>query len=258
MVYFLSDIHLGSKALPDYRAHQDKIVALLEALRKDATAIYLMGDVFDFWFEYFWPTRSKQHRFGPFLNELRSLTDRGIEVHFFTGNHDIWTFGQLAQMTGAIIHKKPLLFSLDGQHLKDAKGAQINLFLAHGDEYCWENHYQWLRRFFHCRVAQLLFRLMPPYIGDAIGFSWAAKSRRRELILPMEYKGEANESLVQFAKTYSTNHEVDYFIFGHRHIELDLQISSRTRVIILGDLFRQGTYAALDDNGQLTLLNYQL
>ena len=257
MVYFLSDIHLGSKALPDAQTHQERIVALLETLSKDATAIYLMGDIFDFWFEYFWPTRSKQHRFGPFLNELRSLTDRGIEVHFFTGNHDLWTFGQLAQMTGAIIHKKPLLFSLDGQHLKDAKGAQIDLFLAHGDEFCWENHYQWLRRFFHCRVAQFFFRLVPPCLGDALGFTWAAKSRRREMVAPTEYKGEANESLVQFAKEYSKTHEVDYFIFGHRHIELDLQISARTRVIILGDLFRQGTYAALDNNGNLTLLNYQ-
>ena len=296
MVYFLSDIHLGSKALPDAQAHQERIVTLLETLSKDATATYLMGDVFDFWFEYFWPTRSKQHRFGVFLDELRSLTDRGIEVHFFIGNHDLWTFGQLAQMTGAIIHKKPLLFSLDGQHLKDAKGAQIDLrknssvpaagsvgvgatqgasvfeevlsertskktvhiFLAHGDEYCWDNHYQWLRRFFHSRVAQFLFRLLPPCLGDWLGFSWAAKSRRREMIEPMEYKGEANEPLVQFAKKYSETHKVDYFIFGHRHIELDLQINAHTRVIILGDLFRQGTYAALDDNGQLTLLTYDL
>lgn len=249
MIYFLSDIHLGSKALPDYRAHQDRVVALLESLSKDATAIYLMGDIFDFWFEYFWPTRSKQRRFGPFLDELRSLTDRGIEVHFFTGNHDIWTFGQLAQMTGAIVHKEPLTTSLS---------AQAVCFLAHGDEFCWENHYQWLRSFFHNPVAQFLFRLMPPCVGDAIGFSWAAVSRRREWVQPTEYKGEANESLVQFAKEYSKNHEVDYFIFGHRHIELDLQISARTRVVILGDLFRQGTYAALDDKGNLTLQNYQL
>ena len=248
MVYFLSDIHLGSKALPDYRTHQDKIVALLETLSQDATAIYLMGDIFDFWFEYFWPTRSKQHRFGPFLNELRSLTDRGIEVHFFTGNHDIWTFGYLAKRTGVIVHRKPSTI----HHL------QSTLFLAHGDEYCWENHYQWLRRFFHCRVAQFFFRLVPPFIGDAIGFSWAAKSRRREMVEPTEYKGETNESLVQFAKEYSKTHEVNYFIFGHRHIELDLQISSHTRVVIIGDLFRQGTYAALDENGQLTLLNYKL
>ncbi|MCQ2313185.1 MAG: UDP-2,3-diacylglucosamine diphosphatase [Paludibacteraceae bacterium] len=268
MVYFLSDIHLGSKALPDARNHQDKIVTLLETLSKDATAIYLMGDIFDFWFEYFWPTRSKQHRFGSFLNELRSLTDRGIEVHFFTGNHDLWTFGQLAQMTGAIIHKKPLTTVFQRSGLSDAAASagltaqrsfnEVVCFLAHGDEFCWENHYQWLRRFFHCRVAQFFFRLVPPCVGDAIGFSWAAKSRRREMVEPTEYKGEANEALVQFAKEYSKTHEVDYFIFGHRHIELDLQISARTRVVILGDLFRQGTYAALDENGNLSLLNYQL
>ena len=256
MVYFLSDIHLGSKALPDAQAHQERIVTLLETLSKDATAIYLMGDIFDFWFEYFWPTRSKQHRFGVFLDELRSLTDRGIEVHFFIGNHDLWTFGQLAQMTGAIIHKEPSTIALRAHN--SPSGAQSTLFLAHGDEYCWDNHYQWLRCFFHNPVTQFFFRLLPPCLGDWLGFSWAAQSRRREMIEPMEYKGEANEPLVQFAKKYSETHKVDYFIFGHRHIELDLQISAHTRVIILGDLFRQGTYAALDDNGQLTLLNFQL
>lgn len=248
MIYFLSDIHLGSKALPDYRAHQDRIVALLESLSKDATAIYLLGDIFDYWFEYFWPTRSKERRFGPFLDELRSLTSRGIEVHFFTGNHDIWTFGFLEKRTGVIVHRKPSTI----HHL------QSTLFLAHGDEFCWENHYQWLRRFFHNPVAQFLFRLVPPCLGDALGFSWAAVSRRREMVDPVEYKGEANEPMVQFAKEYSKTHEVDYFIFGHRHIELDLQISPRTRVVILGDLFRQGTYACLDDKGNLMLHNIDL
>ena len=247
MIYFLSDIHLGSKALANPQEHQDRVVALLESFRKDATAIYLMGDIFDFWFEYFWPTKSKLRRFGPFLAELQSLTSQGVEVHFFTGNHDQWTFGQLARMSGVTVHYGPLTTNLS---------PLTSVFLAHGDEFCWENHYQWLRKFFRCRVAQFIFRWMPPCLGDAIGFSWAAVSRRRELVEPVEYKGENNEALVLFAKEYSKIHPIDYFIFGHRHIELDLQIAAHSRVIILGDLFRQGTYASMDNQGQLTLHNW--
>lgn len=253
MIYFLSDIHLGSRALPDRKAHQERIIALFESLSKDATAFYLLGDIFDYWYEYFWSVRSKEREFGPFLDELRSLTNRGIEVHFFTGNHDIWTFGYLARRTGVTVHKKPLFFE---EVLSERTNNEtVRLFLAHGDEYCTDNHYPALRRFFHNPVAQFLFRFMPPCLGDYIGFTWAAASRRREMVEPLEYMGEANEPMVQFAKQYSQTHDVDYFIFGHRHIELDLQISAHTRVIILGDLFRQGTYACLDDKGNLMLHN---
>lgn len=247
-VYFLSDAHLGSRALSDPKAHQDKVVALLDTISRDASAIYLLGDMFDFWFEYFWPTQSKQRLFGPFLSALKRITCRGIPVHFFVGNHDLWTFGQLEKLTGVIVHKAPLSCNL----------SSVTCFLAHGDEFCGDNHYPALRRFFLNPVAQFLFRLVPPCLGDEIGYAWAASSRRRELANPTEYKGEKDEQLVRFAKQYSKTQEVNYFIFGHRHIELDLQIKAQTRVVILGDLFRQGTYAALDEKGELTLLTYEL
>ena len=258
MIYFLSDIHLGSRALPDRRAHQDRIIALLESVRKDAAAIYLLGDIFDYWYEYFWPTRSKEREFGPFLNELRSLTEGGIEVHFFIGNHDLWTFGQLEKRTGVIVHREPLTVAFQCSGLSAQRScSETVVYMCHGDEFCVDNHYPALRRFFHNPVAQFLFRFMPPCLGDYIGFTWAAASRRRELVEPLEYQGEADEPLVQFAKIYSKTHEVNYIIFGHRHIELDLQIAERTRVIVLGDLFRQGTYASLDDKGQVMIHNWE-
>ena len=106
MVYFLSDAHLGSRAIENPHVHQEKLVAMLQSMAKDASAIYLLGDIFDFWCEYFWCDTSKG-QYHPFLQTLKKITAQGIEIHFFIGNHDIWTFGWLAKETGVVIHRKP-------------------------------------------------------------------------------------------------------------------------------------------------------
>ena len=251
MIYFLSDAHLGSRAIDNPAVHQTKVVELLQRMGKDATAIYLLGDMFDFWYEYLWHDGSKA-QYTPFLNCLRGLTEKGVEVHYFTGNHDIWTFGWLERKTGITVHREPLETTLCGK----------TVYMAHGDGLIpssfmttlpKEMHrkiqaFMRLRAFFHNPIAQACFRLLPPAAGNAFGYEWARRSRMKEIANPCLYKGEDKEELVLFAKEMPPH---DYFIFGHRHIELDLMIRQGSRVIILGDMFRQWTYARMDEKGEL-------
>ncbi len=259
MVYFLSDAHIGSRAMDD-AGHQGRFVALLEELSKDATAVYLLGDIFDFWSEYFWRDASKQE-YEPVLDCLKAMTDRGIPVHYFIGNHDIWTYGELAKRTGVIVHRKAEVMTIAGK----------KCLLAHGDGLVPSNYleqfpkevqkkirsFMRLRRLFHNPVAQFLFRLVPPAWGNKLGYEWAKRSRQKELANPCGYKGENKEELVLFAKEKEKTEHFDYYIFGHRHIELDLELASGARVVILGDCFRQWTYAAMDEQGKLELLCIQ-
>ena len=258
MTYFLSDAHLGSRAITNPEAHQQTIITMLNNMAKDATAIYLLGDIFDFWCEYFWRDRSKE-QYLPILNTLKSLTNKGIQVHFFIGNHDIWTFGWLAQQTGVQVHRKPTTITINGKRI----------FLAHGDGLVPSNYLQqlpktfqkkvkqfiFLRKVFHNPFLQFLFRLLPPTWGNAFGYNWAKNSRLKELAKPCPYKGEDKEELVLFAKEQEQlgNHH-DYYIFGHRHIELDLMLSRDSRIIILGDCWQQFTFAQMDKFGN-TILN---
>ena len=261
MIYFLSDAHLGSLAIERGWAHQKKLIEMLEEMSKDAVSIYMLGDMFDFWMEYFVHDKNKR-QYHPFCKELRKLTKRGIHVHIFTGNHDLWTFGGLAKLTGAEIHYDPCTIQRYGK----------SLYLAHGDGLLpdnWEQLYpkevqkkikrfMQLRRIFRSPFLQFCFRCLPPSWGNKFGYEWAKRSRLKELAKPCPYKGEDKEELVLFAKDQERqlNHR-DYYIFGHRHIELDLQITKDSRVVILGDTFKLWTYAKLDHKGHLTMHNYE-
>ena len=224
--YFISDAHLGSRAMTDPEEHQQKLVNLLRVMEDDAAGVFLLGDIFDFWYEYLWECypakpetdaipRSKRF-FAPVLQQLRRMTDKGIEVHFFIGNHDIWTFGGLARMTGVTVHRRGEEITLNGKRC----------YLAHGDGLVPSGYidalpksvkrrikrFIFLRSVFHHPAAQALFRLVPPAWGDAFGYEWAKRSRLKELANPFPYKGENREELVLWAKeqeglcTPSTEH----------------------------------------------------
>ena len=261
MIYFLSDAHLGSLAIEKGWAHQKKLIDMLEEMSKDAAAIYMLGDMFDFWMEYFIHDKRK-HQYAPFFKELRKLSKQGIHVHIFTGNHDLWTFGGMAQLSYAEIHYEPCTILRYGKAI----------YLAHGDGLLpsnWESLYpkdvkKKIKRFmrlkdiFRSPFLQFCFRCLPPSWGNKFGYEWAKRSRLKEIAKPCPYKGEDKEELVLFAKEQEKQHNHrDYYIFGHRHIELDLQISKDSRVVILGDCFKEFTYAKLDHKGNLTLHNYE-
>ena len=259
MVYFLSDAHLGSRAITNPEAHQQKVIDMLQGMAKDASAIYLLGDLFDFWCEYFWKDKSKE-QYRPFLDTLKTLTANGIQIHFFIGNHDIWTFGWLEKETGVIVHKKTESTTING----------IRIFIAHGDglvasDYIHQlpqkvqkkiRNFIFLRKVFHNPILQFIFRLLPPCVGNELGYEWAKNSRLKEMAHPVPYKGEEKEELILFAKEQERNgNHHDFYIFGHRHIELDLMLSYRSRIILLGDCWQQFTYAQMDEKGNTTLNN---
>lgn len=234
MIYFISDAHLGSRIVTNPREHEMRLVNWLDKVKKDAEAIFMLGDMFDFWFEY---KTVMPKGYVRFLGKLAELVDSGIEIHFFTGNHDIWTFGYLENEVGLIVHHKPQTFELQGK----------KFYLAHGDGlYTEEKGFGLIRKIFHSRTCQKLFRLLPPEIGQNFGYAWSESNRKKIMHLDNKFQGEENETLVAFAKKYSELHDVDYLIFGHRHIELNLELKNKSRVVILGDFIGIFSYGVFD------------
>ncbi|MCH5168919.1 MAG: UDP-2,3-diacylglucosamine diphosphatase [Prevotellaceae bacterium] len=244
-VYFISDAHLGSLALGHRRQQERRLVRFLDEIKGRAEAVYMLGDMFDFWFEY---GSAVPKGFTRFLGKVSELTDMGIEVHFFAGNHDTWCFGYLESECGMTVHRGARTL-----HIGDK-----TFFLAHGDGLGdSDRSFRLLRSVFHNKLCQGAFRWLHPDLGLPFGLAWAKHSRLRHSS-PSEppYLGEDREPLVSFAKAYLSRHpDVDYFIFGHRHIELDLALSRQTRVIVLGDWISQFTYAVYDGE-RLSLESY--
>lgn len=236
-IYFLSDAHLGSLAIEHSRMHERRLVNFLDAIKTKASAVYLLGDMFDFWHEYKYVVPKG---FTRFLGKISELTDAGVEVHYFIGNHDIWQYGYLEEECGVIIHRKPETVELFGK----------TFYLAHGDGLGDPDRgFKFIKSVFYNPVCQWLFRnVMPTTIGMRFGLTWAKKSReKRKDGKEPPYMGEHKEHLVLYAKEYLKTHpDIDFFIFGHRHIELDLMLTRQNRMMILGDWIWQFTYAVFD------------
>jgi len=246
MIYFLSDAHLGSRLIENPREHRHKFISAIREMSRDAEAIYLLGDVFDFWCEFFYGRAGKPKGFDDVLMALREAASR-CPVHFFIGNHDIWTFGWLARQTGMIVHRQPLEITLNGKRC----------FLAHGDGLgSKDRKFLFIRGVFHNPFLQFCFRLVPPAWGNALGYAWAESSRRKHLRHPNVYKGENDEEMIRFAKENERSDHFDYYIFGHRHIELQLLLPTGAQVIVLGEFFQQFTYAKMDEKGSIIMTNF--
>lgn len=234
--YFVSDAHLGSQTLKDEKAHEEKLVAWLDFVSQDASAIFLVGDIFDFWFEYRYTVPKG---FTLLLGKLRQLTSQGIEIHFFTGNHDMWTFGYLENEVGLIVHKKPLTLKLDNH----------TFYIAHGDG-LGDNSlgFKLLKSIFHSRLCQWLFgTLCPPRIGLGFGNWWSAHNRIKHDQIALPYRGEDKEHLVSYSKEYALKDpSIDHFVYGHRHIKLDTTILDSKQVVILGDFMNLFSYGCFD------------
>lgn len=245
-VYFLSDAHLGCRAIPHDRTRERRLAAFLDSVKPNASAVYLLGDIFDFWYEYKTVVPRGHTRL---LGKLSELSDCGVEVHFFTGNHDIWCKDYLTKECGAILHTQPTTVEI----------ADKIFFLAHGDGLGDDDrNFKFLTRLFHNRPCQTLFSALHPRWAVAFALRCAAKSRIKHEQNGGDppYSGENNEPLVRFAKSYLKEHpEINFFLFGHRHIELDLMLSRQTRLMILGDWVTQFTYAVFDGE-RLFMENY--
>lgn len=239
-IYFASDAHLGARFLQDPLGVEKKLVRWLDSIKEDAAAVWFLGDMFDYWYEYKYVVPKGHVRF---LGKLAELADRGIEIHIFIGNHDIWMFDYLPSEIGAIIHREPLTIDLLGKRF----------LLAHGDEV--DNRslsFRIIRSVFRNRFCQWLYAGIHPRWTFGFALGWSLSSRKkgikkeRQSELP-EYKGEAEEYLIAFAKDYLQTHpDINFFIFGHRHIMLDLMLSRTSRILIAGDWMRFFSYIVWD------------
>ncbi|MCQ2222395.1 MAG: UDP-2,3-diacylglucosamine diphosphatase [Bacteroidaceae bacterium] len=236
-IYFLSDAHLGSQAIPHARQQERRLVRFLDEVKDKAQAIYLLGDIFDFWHEY---KNVVPKGYTRILGKISELTDMGVEVHFFTGNHDMWCKDYFEKECGMIMHTEPVTVEL---------GDEVFL-LGHGDGLGDPSRkFRLLRSVFHNPVCQWLFASVHPRWGVGFGLCWAKHSRLKHGNEGGDppYMGEDKEYLVQYAKRYLTAHpDVNYFVFGHRHIQLNLALPPHSRILILGDWITQYSYAVYD------------
>ncbi|HEX2920822.1 MAG TPA: UDP-2,3-diacylglucosamine diphosphatase [Bacteroidales bacterium] len=231
-IYFASDFHLGLAAgsLPIER--EKRIVSWLDKSRADATAFYLLGDIFDFWWEY---RKVVPKGFTRFLGKISEITDTGIPVHFFTGNHDMWVLDYFRNECGMIVHTGPVIEKFDGK----------TFYLAHGEGLgSNDKGYAFLLAIFRNKPLRKMYSALHPTIGMGIGHSWSLNSRLAKGI-KRDFLGEDKEDLIRYAKMVLKNEKVDYFIFGHRHLGM-IHDLGQARVILLGDWIKGGSFAVWD------------
>ena len=236
MYYFASDIHLGAGDAATARAVERRFVAWLDDAARDAEAIFLVGDIFDFWFEY---RRVVPKGFVRTLGKLAELTDRGVRVVFFTGNHDIWAFDYLAKECGVILHTSMMETTINGKSFLIGHGDGLNPN---------DKGYLFLRNAFHNRFLQRCFRFIHPDWGITLANKWSSHSRLKGngQIEARGYLGDDKEEIVIYCRNILKEHHVDYFIFGHRHLPLNLELESNSHYINTGDWITHFSYAVFD------------
>jgi UDP-2,3-diacylglucosamine hydrolase len=232
-IFFASDFHLGLKAGKTPLDREKKIVGWLNKIAPEAREIYLLGDIFDFWWEY---KLVVPRGFTRFLGCISSLTDSGIPVHFFTGNHDMWVTDYLTEECGVIYHTEPYTLTLNGR----------KFYLAHGEGLGTESPgYKFLLSIFRNRPLRVLYSSIHPRIGVGFGHSWSLHSRLgKGITLP--FLGEENEDLIKYSKSFLKKDYFDYFIFGHRHLSMTWKLKEGPEIIFLGDWVNDGSYAVWD------------
>ncbi|WP_321300032.1 UDP-2,3-diacylglucosamine diphosphatase [Marinifilum fragile] len=244
-IYFASDVHLGAPALKNNRERELLFVKWLDTVKTDAEAIYLMGDIFDFWFEY---KRAVPRGFTRVLGKLSEITDSGIPVHFFTGNHDIWVFDYLPSETGVIVHRDIVKTELQGK----------KFFLGHGDGLGpYDKGYKILKKIFTNKFLQWVFARVHPNFAIWLAHNWSGHSRLKNGQIEADtFRGEDKEWLVLYAKDELKKEHFDYFIFGHRHWPCNIDLNGESRYINTGDWVTHFTYAVLD-NGVMELKEFE-
>ena len=234
-IYFAADAHLGNRYMDHPVEAEKKLVRWLDSIKDDAQAIWFLGDMFDYWFEYKYVVPKGHVRF---FGKLAELSDMGIEIHLMIGNHDIWMFDYLPKEIGAVIHQGPLTVDLLG----------ARFLLAHGDEVGKQKFtFRFLQVMFRNKVCQFLYAAIHPRWTFGFAKGWSLRSRKKGLPkLPADPE-EATGYLIDFATAYAQTHpDIRYFIFGHRHTLLDMAISPDARILVAGDWMRHFSYIQWD------------
>ncbi len=239
--YFASDFHLGLDVPQPSKEREKIIITWLESIYPTTAELFLLGDLFDYWFEYQTAVPRGHVRF---LASLARFTDAGIPVHVFTGNHDMWMFDYLEKEIGVKIYRKPQSFKLYGK----------SFLLGHGDGLGPADHgYKFIKKVFASKLNQWLFARLHPNTGINLMKRLSQKSEKQSV----PFLGKDNEWLVQYCEEQLTSQETEYFIFGHRHLPISHKLSNdRSMYINLGDWLTHMTYVAYDGE-KLELKNYE-
>ncbi|GAA5221822.1 UDP-2,3-diacylglucosamine diphosphatase [Membranihabitans marinus] len=231
-IYFASDFHLG---IQDSKVRETKIIQWLDDISQDASHLYLVGDLFDYWFEY---NHFVPKGFIRFLGKLAALKDSGIQIDIFIGNHDVWMFDYFPEELGIPVHKAPIRVSHYGK----------NFLIGHGDGLGPGDHgYKRLKKIFHNPFLQFCYRQIHPDLSYRIANYWSKTSRAQEHVSP-QFLGADKEWLVQYSESKSrANPDIDFFIFGHRHLPICHDLSNQHSFYFnIGDWLHHDTYGVFD------------
>lgn len=243
-IYFASDFHLGAPNDKKSPERERLLCKWLDEIKADAEEIYLVGDIFDFWFEHKYTIPKG---FVRILGKIAELVDSGIKVHFFTGNHDTWMRDYFPTEIGVTVHDEPIERTYNGK----------NFFIGHGDGLGPGDHkYKLLKKVFRSKTCQWLYARIHPNLSFWIARASSLKSRAATGNADEIFLGQENEWLYVFCKDYLAHHKIDYFVFGHRHLPLELNVEGKALYVNLGDWLRYNTYAVFDGN-QLQLKYYK-
>lgn len=233
-IYFASDFHLGVPTAEESLKREKHIVSWLNHIQEDACEIYLVGDIFDFWFEY---RHAIPKGFVRLQGKIAELTDQGIPVYFFTGNHDMWMFDYFEQELGVKIFREPVFRVFNNQ----------KFLIGHGDGLGpGDRGYKFIKKVFAANWSQWLFARMHPNFGIGLANYFSRKSRIATGDTDSKFLGEDQEWLVQYCKEQEQIHPQDYYIFGHRHLPMTILINDHATYINLGEWIHYNTYAVFD------------
>ena len=242
--FFISDLHLGAPDREHSLERERAFTRWLDQIEPQAEALYLVGDLFDFWFEY---KRAVPKGGVRALGKLAELADRGLRIELFTGNHDLWIFDYLPSEIGCALHREPIQRHVQG----------LELVIGHGDGLGpGDAGYKFLKRIFENRFFQWCFERLHPNFGIGLADRSSRLSRSHTGSSDDRFLGMEGEWLVQYALKELETRSVDAFLFGHRHLPIDLMLNDSCRYINLGDWIKYRTYAVLDQ-GRLSLKTHR-
>jgi UDP-2,3-diacylglucosamine hydrolase len=235
-IYFASDNHLGAPTQDASRPREQKFVAWLDSIKHDAAAIFLLGDLFDFWFEY---QTVVPKGFTRTLGKLAEISDSGIPIYYFVGNHDLWMNGYFEEELNIPVYHKPKEFIFNN----------TTFFIGHGDGLGPDDKgYKRMKKVFTNPVAKWFFRWLHPDLGVKLAQYMSVKNKLISGVEDVKFLGEENEWLAQYSKKKLQEKHRDYFVFGHRHMPLEIELGNNSKYINLGDWIVHYTYGVFDGN----------
>jgi len=234
-IFFLSDFHLGAPDHASSLVREKIIVKFLDEIKKDASEIFLVGDMFDFWYEY---RRVVPKGYVRLLGKLGELSDAGIRMHFFVGNHDMWMRDYFQKELNIPVYYEPQEFEREGKHF----------LIGHGDGLGPGDHgYKRLKKVFRNPFSKWLFGIFPPRMGMGLANYMSRRSRAQTGTTEETFLGEDKEWLIIYSKEVLKKKNIDFFVFGHRHLPIDYRLlPAEARYINLGDWIRYYTYGVFD------------